>query len=453
MFLLKFLMFIASLFAIYPLSKFIRKDEINIFDFIILFHTLFFCFVPIVSNYSDFQWLKGFLFEEGIIFRVFIFYTIFITCFFITDLFWTKHYKYRNSILNITYYIKTRSQIHVSWFFLFFLFINLIISWVWYLPKASIFDNLQEYSNSQGFVRSPLYLFYGSIFLLCFSFSLILYLKEKLSIKKTNILLIILVGYTLILFFLPRRTLLFYLILSLIIVYSIKRDFFSVKKILMIFVILYIIIKIYFPFYNIMRRSDVKFDSNNFTTSLIHIVEKAKHDFNSKKDAAARSSEGRALNLYYALYRIVKYDKSPNNGELFIIAIDHALPKLINPNKGNGTEVMLQEKMLCKTDQADSILLLAYADFGLFLGAFYAFSLFVLLIWVHCFIHIISISIFNYGSTINILLIINLISISWNVETKLDAYFASLVTLPIMTILLMLLSRFKIVGYKMISLK
>lgn len=446
-------MIIASLFCIYPLSKFIRKDEINIFDLIILFHTLFFCFVPIVSDYSDFKWLQGFFFEEGIIFRVFIFYTIFITCFFITDLFWTKHYKYRNSIINITYYIKTRPQIHVSWFFLFFLFVNLIISWVWYLPKESILENLQEYSKSQGFIRSPLYLFYGSIFILCFSFSLYLYLKEKLPLKKANILLIILVGFVLILLFLPRRALLFYLILSLIITYSIKRDFFSKKKIVMICVIVFMIFKIYFPFYNIMRSSDVKFDSNNFTTSLLQTVENAKNDFDSKKDAAARTSEGRALNLYYALYRIIKYDKFPNNGELFIIAIDHALPKLINPNKGKGTEEMLQEKMLCKTDQADSILLLAYADFGLFIGAFYAFLLFILLIWIHWFIHIISISFFNYGSIISILLIVNLLSISWNVETKLDAYFASIVTLPIMAIFLMLLSRFQIVGYKMLSLK
>ena len=36
---LKFLSIIASLFAIYPILKFIRKDEVNIFDFIILFHT------------------------------------------------------------------------------------------------------------------------------------------------------------------------------------------------------------------------------------------------------------------------------------------------------------------------------------------------------------------------------------------------------------------------------
>lgn len=453
MFLLKFLMFIASLFAIYPLSKFIRKDEINIFDLIILFHTLFFCFVPIVSDYSDFQWLQGFFFEEGIIFRVFIFYTIFITCFLIIDLFWTKHYKYRNSIINITYFIKTRPQIHVSWFFLLFLFVNLIISWVWYLPKASIFENLQEYSKTQGFINSPLFLFYGSIFILCFSFTLIIFLKEKLSPSKANILLFILIGFALIMIFFSRRKMLFYLILSFMVIYSIKRDFFSKKKIIMIFGLLCIIYKIYFPFYNVMRRSDVKFDRNNFTTSLIQTVKNAKNDFNSKKDAAATSSEGRALNLYYALYRIIKYDKLPNNGELFFIAIDHALPKLINPNKGNGTEVMLQEKMLCKTDQADSVLLLAYADFGLFVGGFYAFLLFALLIWIHWFIHVISISYFNYGSTISILLIINLISISWNVETKLDAYFASLVVLPIMAILLMLLSRFKIVGYKMVSLK
>ena len=69
---LKLLSAIASLFAIYPLLKFVRKDEINIFDLIILFHTIFYCFVPIVSDYSAFLWLKDFYFEDNIIFRIFI---------------------------------------------------------------------------------------------------------------------------------------------------------------------------------------------------------------------------------------------------------------------------------------------------------------------------------------------------------------------------------------------
>ena len=73
MFLLKFLSAIASLFAVYPLIKLIKKDEINIFDLIILFHTIFFCLIPIISDYSAYQWLKDFDFEDNIILSIFIF--------------------------------------------------------------------------------------------------------------------------------------------------------------------------------------------------------------------------------------------------------------------------------------------------------------------------------------------------------------------------------------------
>lgn len=442
---LKLLSAIASLFAIYPLLKFARKDEINIFDLIILFHTVFFCFVPFVSHSSAYQWSDGFFFEDDIIFRVFIYYIIVFFLVLKIDIFWTKYYKYKSSILNITYYIKTLPQIKITWMFLCVLVANLLISLLWYLPQVSSLEALSELNNSQGNLKSPLYLLYGSIFICCFSFSLVVYLKEKSSSKRTNILLYIILGFALLLLFMPRRTMLFYLIISLIIIYSVKRDFFTKKKIACVILILFLILKIYFPFYNVMRRSNVQIDNNNYITSLIHVVKNAKNDFSSQKNNAAKSSERRALNLYYALYRIVKYDNSPSNGSLLIAAIDHAIPKYLNPNKGNGTEEILQRKMHCKTDQADSILLLGYGDFGLFVGAFYSFILFVLIICIHVLLDRFSVFLSNNRSTFGILLVVYLISFSWNVEHRLDGFFASFVHLTILLIVLMLLSKFNII--------
>ena len=448
---LKILSIIASIFAVYPLRKFVRKDEINIFDLIILFHTIFFCLVPIVSDYSAFQWLKGFYFEDDIIFRVFIYYIIFVFLLLRIDIFWTKYYNFKNSIINITYYLKNIPKIDVSWSFIIILIINLIISWFWYLPQASYMDSFSEYYHSQGFIKSPTFLLYGAILMFCFSFSQILYFKEDMSLKKRAILLFTLLGFVLLLFFLPRRIMLFYFILSLIIIYSIKRAFFTQKKIIILGVVLLIVLKVYFPFYNVMRSTNVKIDSSNFITSIVSIVEETNEHFESKKERASEASEGRALNLYYALYRIVKYDNIPSNGGLFIAAIDHALPKLINPTKGEGTEKVLEKKMHLKNDQADSILLLAYGDFGLLVGAFYSCILIVLIISIHVFIEKFSLFFLNNSSVIGILLVVYLISFAWNVEQKLDVDFASFVHLAIMSVFLMLLSRFNVIKYRKIS--
>lgn len=445
---LKLLTIIASLFAIYPLYKFAKKDEINIFDLIILFHTIFFCLAPTVTDSSAYQLLKGFYFEQNIIFQIFIYYTIVLFLLLRIDIFWTKNYKYTKSILNITYYIKTLPKIEISWVFIVFLLVNLIISWIWYLPQTSILEAFSNYYDSQGYIKTPLYLLYGVIFTLCFSFTLILYLKERHSFKVTALLLLILMGFTLFLLFMPRRIMLYYLILTLIIIYSVKRNYFTIKKITVIILILLVVLKVYFPFYNVMRRSNVRIDGNNFVSSLIHIVEDAKNSFSSKKDKATKTTEGRSLNLYYALYRIIKFDKSPNNGGLLIAAIDHAIPKFINPNKGTGTELILQEKMHLKKDQADSILILAYGDFGLIVGAFYSFILFILIISIYVLFYRLNLWLFNFGSTFDILLIVYLISFAWNVEQKLDASFASLVHLAIMSVILMLLNKLNIIRYR-----
>lgn len=240
---------------------------------------------------------------------------------------------------------------------------------------------------------------------------------------------------------------LFYLLLSLIIVYSVKRNFFTKKRITYFIVILFILLKVYFPFYNVMRRTSIQIETDNFITSLLHIIEDTNSRFQSNKEKAAELSESRALNLYYGLYRIIKCDKTPSNGKLFVAAVDHAIPKFINPNKGAGTSLILENKMQCKNDQADSILLLGYGDFGLYLGAFYSFLLFLLIIIVYNILNVINCRVSNHGSTIDILLVVNLIFLSWNVESSLDGYFSSFVQLIIMSIILLQLNRINIIGY------
>ena len=108
--------------------------------------------------------------------------------------------------------------------------------------------------------------------------------------------------------------------------------------------------------------------------------------------------------------------------------------------------------MLCKTDQADSILLLAYGDFGLIVGSFYSFLLFIFVVFIHIFFERINLKI-NHNSTIGVLLVVYLISLSWNVEGKLDGVFASFIHLGIMSILLIASSKLNIVRYLELDFK
>lgn len=201
-----------------------------------------------------------------------------------------------------------------------------------------------------------------------------------------------------------------------------------------------------------MRNTNVNIDRNNFTTSLIHIIEDTNNRFESNKEHAAETSEGRALNLYYALYRIIKYDKSPSNGRLLIAAIDHATPKYINPNKGAGSSILLEKKMQIRTDQADSLLLLAYGDFGLFIGAFYSCFLFILIICLYVFMDYFNSIFFHNDSTIGLLLVVYLIYFAWNVETPLDGRFVSVIHLTLMSVILMVLSQLNMIRCKRINM-
>ena len=202
-----------------------------------------------------------------------------------------------------------------------------------------------------------------------------------------------------------------------------------------------------------MRNTKIQIDSNNFTTSLIQIIEDTSNHFESKKGYAAESSKSRSLYLYYTLYRIIKYDTSPSEGKLLVAAIDHAIPKFINPNKGEGSAKILEEKTQYKKDQADSILLLAYGDFGLLVGAFYSILLFSVIIGMFVYMNKLNSIFFNNRSTIDILLIVYLISFSWNIEVSLENNFATFVHLGIMSVILIILNTFKIIGYNIQSLK
>lgn len=425
-FLLKLLLFIASLPNIYSLFKIYYHKELNLFDLLIIFHTLFFCYIPILSSTEALEFVSN----TDVINTFFIFYSSFIFPILIINYLWTKYYYNKKCIINITRYISHFPQIKISNLGLLIIGINLLVSFIWYLPQASVLEMFGETNNVFNKVSTTYHL-YSIFFSFILCLSLFMIIKGNITGIKHKTLLIITIGYLILLFFLPRRTFVTYLIYCLILIYSFNRYFFNFKRIIMIFVGLLFIFKVYFPFYNIMRFNSIRFDINQPISSLHQVINYSFDNYQNNIEFAEETTERRSLNLFYALYQIIKVNDSPLQGQLLIKAIDHAIPKIINPNKGEGSTILLENKTRLYQDQAESILLHAFADFN-YLGGIYAILLYFLIFFLYRIIYIFGTTIIRNKTFTGVIITYSIISTSWNVEGNLDGRIANAIHILIL---------------------
>ena len=84
--------------AFYPLSLLIKKRDVNVFDFIILFHTLNFVVSALIYGYR-------LNLDEGIVYDEFFYYISFILVVLAMSAFWHEKYEDNVSIINVTKFI------------------------------------------------------------------------------------------------------------------------------------------------------------------------------------------------------------------------------------------------------------------------------------------------------------------------------------------------------------
>lgn len=246
-----------------------------------------------------------------------------------------------------------------------------------------------------------------------FSLSLILSYKKK---RFNKIDTIIAIAYFVMLIFFPRRVFLLGMLFLLVVLYSLYRKAITKKIIGLVVGFGMAFYLIYFPFYNVMRSSNFMFDAQHPVDSLVEIVSNAIDNW-SYRDTDEKSegaSSNRSLGLYTALYDLIRYNPNMKLGELTYKSIDVALPKIINPNKGDGPEHILESMTRRYVDQADSFLLHTYGEFH-YWGFVYAVILYVIFFTLYS----------TYAKIWKKLFHINLIpfyiaflmvSLTWNVE-------------------------------------
>lgn len=244
----------------------------------------------------------------------------------------------------------------------------------------------------------------------------------------------------------PRRILVFSVLQFAIVFYALHRNKITKKSITYVLILFIGLYFIYFPFYNVIRWNNVSFNPRHPIESLSAIINYGLNNFSSRHIEAAQSTDERTLGLYQAIYNLFENCNEWGNGRLTLAAIDGAIPRVLNPNKGDGTERILEEMSKTYTDQADSILLEACGDFSS-LGALYAVVLFGVLFWLYEKYSYLYYKLFR-SYLIPTFIMFEMLSITWNIEGNIGGriafFFSSIFTI----ILLLILERYQIVVIK-----
>lgn len=439
MILIKVLSIILILPSLFVVQKLIQKKDLNFFDLLLVFNTLYFAIIPLKSNevvYSSLGRLSD---------RTSIFVFLYLLFFFVSLLIASKLMVIEsNSPLNVTRFLKNLSRIKASPFFKILLIFLPIFSLIYYVPQVSIFDSYGEIQQSKldiSYAQSSMVKFFATIFNLGITIVIVLFFqgikKKKYDIFITVSLLLFLINLLL----LPRRTLLVFFLFAAIVFYSTNRELINRKLMMYAFFFAAFMYFVYFPFYNIIRRSPVAVNMQAPISSITAIYDYGITRFSDAKEDASKLTDSRALGLYRALYWLVEYDsdKDITWGRITLAAIDHAIPKVINPGKGLGSEILLEQRMNRDKDSADSILLLALADYSLLGGIITLFIyLFVYKIWffmARC-------SEFFFGKTIvSLYVVFFLFHTAFSIEGKLDAMLSRTIHFILIIILIVLIHK------------
>lgn len=423
--------------CLYPTIKILQKKELSIFDFLILTSSLYFAIIPFYNpntiNYNN----------ENIV-SLFYFYTLYIYTLLIYTIYWNHNFSNKKTIINITKYLKYNYTIKINQKGYIIISICIIILFIYYLPHSTTIIQLNNTSQLSYFENSLLMIltqvnsFIGFIILIDINHMI------KTKATKPQIILFFAI-YLILSAFLPRRYLILKIIEFFIIFYSINRKYFNKRNVVVFSSIISFILFIYFPFYNVFRHNGIDYNTSNPIASLTNIVNYGKDNYKYDIKKARVSTENRACGVYNAIYYLINNKPSPQYGKLTMSAIDVAIPKVIHPNKGNGTEVILEKMTNRNKDIADSFFLLSYGEFHI-IGGVYTFILFFIFIKLYE-----KYALFftkTMSSKIIPLLILNsMFSFCWNIEGKVETCISWFFSSFIIIVVFLILEKYKIIYF------
>jgi hypothetical protein len=401
----------------YPLLKIWKRQELNVVDLLIVFLSINFSVVPLLSNANSYQsWNSDNLFLWSNSLTQFIVYSSMIAVLLLGDYIWTKMCGDRDSVINFSKYLKMISVHRFGVMQGVFFVVLAVIAVVYLLPRYSYTVKMEELLDANlSYADSSITQLVNSLVFLAVPILIFVLISGKIQ-SKFNLRLCI---FALSLFFvyyvfMPRRSLVLLLVSSLIILYSLRRSIVFSKSLVFGAVVLSVVLwQVFFPFYNAFRFNDVSFDKDRPFHSLLNIVEYGFGNFSTDRGSAKKTTESRALGLYVASSRMLEANSEPWLGDGILRFWGSSIPKFLYPQKPNSPQPDIEAKMGVYFDSADSLLLVSIADFGL-LGGLVAGLMYLLIFLVFDFFgFLFRILRFELGS---LCVIIVLFGVVWNVE-------------------------------------
>ena len=446
---------ILSLILLFPsffvAKKLVTKKDLNFFDLLIIFNTLYFVIIPLKSNQIAFNSIGRLTTETSVsIFFYLLFF--FLSCLLASYL--VK--KNSDKPINITYYLNNYPNLKISLLFKSILIILPVFSITYYVPQVSYFTSfaaIQETNLSASYEQSSILKFFATIFRFGLIISIVVFV-QNLKKKHYDILNIIsLILFLVNFLMLPRRELLEAFLFASVVFYATNRELINKKFITYALVFGCFMYFIYFPFYNIIRVSPIEFEIQEPISSINDIYDYGMSNFDQSNEDAAEMTDTRAINLYKAIYLVSSYDsdKDITWGQITLSAIDHAIPKVLNPSKGLGSEITLQDRQHITYDNADSILLLALADYSV-LGSIVTIIFFLLIYSTWLFISDFS-EYFFERTTVSLYVVYSVFGLAFATEQKLDAILADTIAFVIMILLIVIVHKLNLIKIPSIDYK
>lgn len=446
MFTQKLIWFVSLWPYIYIIQKIRCKKDINAFDLLVVFHCLYFAFIPLISDKKDFSYGQDVysLQTTTISMLLFNLFTIIITY---IDTWWTKNKSNRNSILNISKYLR---DLYSSFSYdrkIIYLFYGLLVVLsIWNQVSGEFMYQMADVAVKYN---DPKMMLFGELIgslRIPMSALLSLTLLKKGKVMKFSIFdwaaLVFFIFYILAI----SRTWQVEIFLTfLLCLYSVKRNKFNKSlyiKIIAAVLFLYFVI---FPFKSFYRiASGNARAEGKFSYALL--------DFDAISNAMDNDYEivdnksDRQLYLYCTYAKCISV--APIQwGSLTLKSISYCLPSAIFPWKSpTGSEEAIEKLSTLNEDVADSAILHAYVDFGVlcpFITALIFLS--ILFIWdsYHRFvnhrIHDMLISLFFFN---------HIIVYCVRIETGVDLYLSTLIHSVLLLIIYWLIIKAAYISFK-----
>lgn len=367
----------------YSFLKLWNRRDINVFDLIQIFSTLYFVLIPtwsIIRSGIDgnFNFIE--LFESHpITLLVFINFSVLLL---LINFIWTTQAGHRISILNISKYFRILDKnfdVDVSMLYLsLFVFLTALYPLVNYSSLTN--DNIEGNLTFRYALNVPLYqrmiiaMVYNSL-----PFFLLVTIKfirsKQIRYRKLSYYILILQIITLLL---GVRTFLFYNIVFIIFyIYSVERRFFTFKKVVIGLLTISIVINFIFPLSLMLRfakQEQVLYSTkHSFFDVVTALDEMSSSDLYDLIENSEETTQRRSLGVYSTLDAVVYKSYNSTNGQLFLDQIKTIIPIIKNNEEFSN---IVGSKIGFGGDVAESIIAYFFFDyswFGIYLSGIFIF--------------------------------------------------------------------------------